>query len=206
MSWLKTAVHKAVVVGQINNLSRIRSVADSVVQQAGQAVVGGARLLQDRIGGRNVQSFRQTAKRLEELSISCRGEERILLLRRWLVSLKEVERTRGSSDNKDKHNEQDPKNDESRQHTLGERKKGIVIRRLVRVMVVVSDAIGGHYWMTIDKAPDKTAGQEKLYKKATTKVLYHDIDHGGEPLNFHDVFLHSEALEGVTLSMVSTKL
>ncbi|GAB2272440.1 hypothetical protein Dimus_007266 [Dionaea muscipula] len=148
MSWLKKAVQKAVVASPKNNLSRIRTVADSVVQHAGQAVVGGAKLFQDRIGNRNVQCFRQTVKRLEELSVSSRGEERVLLLRRWLVSLKEVEKiNRVSGDDIG----EDVKHDEARQPTL---------------------------------------------------VLYHDLDHGGEPLNFRGVFLHSEALEGIVLSMI----
>lgn len=43
-------MNKAVEVGNNNNLTRtVKNYADSVVQQAGQAVVDGAKLLQDRI-------------------------------------------------------------------------------------------------------------------------------------------------------------
>ncbi|XVF75437.1 hypothetical protein PTKIN_Ptkin13bG0188800 [Pterospermum kingtungense] len=98
MSWLRTAVNKAVEVGNKNNLTRnIKNYADTVVHHAGQAVAEGAKLFQDRIGSRSVKSAKQTVKRLEEAAISCRGSERVMLLRRWLVVLKEIEKLSGAS-------------------------------------------------------------------------------------------------------------
>lgn len=50
MAWFRSAVNKAVEVGNKNNLTRtVRNYADSVVQHAGHAVVEGAKILQDRI-------------------------------------------------------------------------------------------------------------------------------------------------------------
>ncbi|CAN6992615.1 unnamed protein product [Brassica oleracea var. botrytis] len=137
MSWLRTAVSKAV---------EVKNYADSVVQQAGQAVAEGAKLFQDRIGAGAYKSVNQTIQRLEEAAVSCRGHERALLITRWLTVLKEIDRaSEGSA--KDK-----------------------------------------------DIAPDESKRREW--------VLYYDPDIGGEPLNFRDVFLQSQALEGIVLSMI----
>ncbi|KAJ0229052.1 hypothetical protein HA466_0315250 [Hirschfeldia incana] len=137
MSWLRTAVSKAV---------EVKNYADSVVQQAGQAVAEGAKLFQDRIGVGAYKSVNQTIHRLEEAAVSCRGHERSLLITRWLTVLKEIDKASGSS-LKDK-----------------------------------------------DRSSDEAKRREW--------VLYYDPDIGGEPLNFRDVFLLSQALEGIVLSMI----
>jgi hypothetical protein len=48
-------------------------------------------------GNRYYKSLKLTAKRLEEAALSYRGEERVQLLRRWLVGLKETERAASSA-------------------------------------------------------------------------------------------------------------
>ncbi|KAA8518843.1 hypothetical protein F0562_016383 [Nyssa sinensis] len=157
MSWFRSAVNKAVEVGGNSNLTRtVRTYADSVVQQAGQAVAEGAKILQDRIAARNFKSFKLAVKRLEEVSVSCRGIERVQLLRRWLVALNEIERIFGG------FLETNGKNDKQ---------------------LHISD-------------------ESKDSPRKPTLVLYYDPDLGGEPMNFRDVFLHSQALEGMTLSMI----
>ncbi|KAK2455092.1 hypothetical protein QL285_002580 [Trifolium repens] len=153
-SWVRSAVNRAVEAGGQSNLSRtVRNYADSVVLHASNAVVGGAKIIQDRIVSRNMQSFKHTVKRLEEVSVSCRGIERVQLLRRWLVALKEVERLSATctADTKD------PEEDH-----------------------FVSDD----------------------FKDSPTLIYYVDPGMEGEPKNFQDVFLHSQALEGITLSMI----
>ncbi|XP_021739648.1 myosin-11-like [Chenopodium quinoa] len=157
MSWLRTAVSRAVEVGNKNNITRtVKNYADSVVQHAGQAVAEGAKLLQDRIGTRNHKSFKLAVKRLEEASVSCQGPERVQLLRRWLNLLNEIEKLSGDSTEDtvmtlEQHLEYDETNDNTRKPSL---------------------------------------------------VLFYDSDDQYEPMNFRDVFLHSQALEGITLSMI----
>ncbi|XP_010517004.1 PREDICTED: centromere-associated protein E-like [Camelina sativa] len=161
MSWLRSAVNKAVEVGGKNNITRtVRNVADSVVLTAGNAVSEGAKLIQDRIGSRNVKSFSLAVKRLEEVSVSSRGNERVQLLRRWLVALREIERlTYSCFEHSERNNHK------------------------------------------ADHDPNSSDEASKDSPKNFSTVYY--VDPGlGEPMTFRDVFLHSEALEGMVLSMI----
>ncbi|CAH8265029.1 unnamed protein product [Arabidopsis lyrata] len=159
MSWLRSAVNKAVEVGGKNNITRtVRNYADSVVLTAGNAVSEGAKLIQDRIGSRNVKSFSLAVKRLEEVSVSSRGGERVQLLRRWLVALKEIERMSYSCFDNNNHKTDD------------------------------------HNQPYSEEAKDSP--------KNFSTVYYVDPGLPGEPMTFRDVFLHSEALEGMVLSMI----
>ncbi|XP_012831741.1 PREDICTED: uncharacterized protein LOC105952703 [Erythranthe guttata] len=167
MSWIRSAVSKAVEVGGNNNITRtVRGYADTVVNQAGQAVVGGARLIQDRIGSRNFQNYKLAVKRLEEVSVSCRGAERVQLLRRWLVALKEIERLN------------EPVNSEH------------------------NDKFGESNGSPHEKPTMVCVSPKACYICIYVCVMYYDHDLGGEPMNFRDVFLHSQALEGITLSLI----
>ncbi|XP_015087434.1 myosin-9-like isoform X1 [Solanum pennellii] len=163
MSWLRSAVSKAVEVGGAGNrnISRnLRYYADSVVQQASNAVSGGAKLFLDRSGSRSFQNFKQAVKTLEELSVSCRGIERVQLLRRWLVALKEIER--------------------------------------LSLPLPVSEHVSSP--KSIDSI--YTTDDDRNSPREPILVLYYDPDLGGEPMNFRDVFLSSQALEGMILSMI----
>ncbi|XP_059306541.1 uncharacterized protein LOC132057984 [Lycium ferocissimum] len=161
MSWLRSAVSKAVEVGGAGNRN-LRYYADSVVQQASNAVSGVPKLFLDRSGSRSYQNFKQAVKTLEELSVSCRGIERVQLLRRWLVALKEIER--------------------------------------LSLPLPVSEPVSSPSPKSIDSI--YTTDDGKNSPREPTLVLYYDPDLGGEPLNFRDVFLSSQALEGMILSMI----
>ncbi|KAG9136441.1 hypothetical protein Leryth_023547 [Lithospermum erythrorhizon] len=94
-----------------------------------------------------IETSRNGVKRLEEVSVSCRGAERVQLMKAWLSALKETEML---------------SNDEQ-QHALEE--------------------------------------QKQSPKKDNSLVLYYDPDMG-EPMTFHDVFLYSQALEGISICMI----
>ena len=75
-------------------------------------------------GNRNFKSFKQMVKLLEEASVSCRGPEIILLIKRWLPILKEIEKkTEVSAKDKEKINEQQYSSEEIKENP---RKRSLV--------------------------------------------------------------------------------
>ncbi|XP_066352677.1 uncharacterized protein [Miscanthus floridulus] len=160
MSWLRSAVHRAVEAsgGRSSLLTRtVRTSLDTVVSgvhHAGQAVAGGARLI---TGNRNYKSVKVAAKRLEEAALTYKGGERVQLLRRWLVALKETQRATTAV----------------REPQLGDN-------------------------------PDQTApllAPDHMCLRAL-QDLYIDYESSAEPMNFFHVFLYSQALECVVLSLI----
>ncbi|CAK9864507.1 unnamed protein product [Sphagnum jensenii] len=154
MSWLKSAISRAAEVGtKTNNLTRTaRTFADAVIQQA----AGGAKIVQDRLSGRNLNSFKNAVRRLDEVALNARKLERVQALACWLATLQDI------------------------QHNLnGE------------------TSTGG------TESPRSSHDEDSASSRRASSVYFLDPDIGsGEPLNFRDAFLHSQALENIVTSMI----
>ncbi|GJP83850.1 hypothetical protein CLOP_g13952 [Closterium sp. NIES-67] len=97
MSWFRSALNRAAEAAGAGgrsvapNLERVKAYAGHVVQRAGDAVAGGAKMVLERaVPGRNLNNFRHAVRRLDEVSLLARGRERQDALARWLAALKEL--------------------------------------------------------------------------------------------------------------------
>ena len=137
----------------------------------------------------NYKSVKQTVKRLEEAAVSARGDERVQVLRRWLRALNEIEVALGGSDGSVSPN-------------VSSVEPNIRKTPLARVCICSS------HWLCVSVYSHALCLLCLLIFMCTdadsrAQVLFYDADIGGAPMNFRDVFLYSQALEGITLSVVS---
>nr|KAJ0221267.1 hypothetical protein LSAT_V11C200091170 [Lactuca sativa] len=155
MAWLRSAMNRA---AEVSGRSAFRDVVRShtgYISLPGNADSKDDKKLVDR-KARNMNSYKEAIRRLEEVSVSSKGEERVQLLRRWLVSLREIERQNAVSTENDEKNSKEICTPNDKNHSPGN--------------------------------PDVE--------------LYYDPNLGVSPVNFRDVLLHSQALEGITMSMI----
>jgi hypothetical protein len=139
-----------------------------------------------------------TVKRLEEVAVSSRGDERVQVLRRWLRALQEVEAEVGGSGGSPRQNVSSSEPNSSKASLA---KVCIHLSDFMFLGLGFSLIIQGAYWLCIVRAIPVFIHDNIV--DTSLQVLFYDADIGGPPMNFRDVFLYSQALEGITLSMVS---
>jgi hypothetical protein len=116
-----------------------------------------------------------TANRLEDAALSYRGEERVQLLHRWLVAFKETQRAGAGV--------QDPQ-------------AGDDPNQAAALLVNISAC-----WLVSRAFLNCIAGSCGA-DACVLQDLYVDYESESEPMNFFHVFLYSQALECVVLSVV----
>lgn len=161
-------------------------------------------LLGDLQGVQNYKSFKKTVARLEEAAVSCRGGERVELLKRWLGALQDVDAENGSSDLKvSEANDPSGEMDTLKAQTvsLHAHKLNLMAVHFTKLCDTFDFCPVAYTHLSCCRLSQVHISILNL--KFWKQVLFYDADIDGAPMNFCDVFLYSQALEGITLSMVS---
>eukprot|EP00850_Spirogloea_muscicola_P015067 SM000112S24009 [mRNA] locus=s112:326344:331632:- [translate_table: standard] len=184
MSWIKSAFNKAAEAaggagkGSVpSSLSRVRLYAGSVVQNAGHAVAGSAKIFQERLSGKHYNNFKHAVRRLDEVSLATRGEERLQALTRWLGALKDLD------------------NDAK-----------VAASKLERQSAASREGSPGSPTdqEPVAKESNEVEAEEELppTPSKAASVLFFDSEVCSEPLSFRDLFLRSNALENIVTSLI----
>ncbi|CAI5463411.1 unnamed protein product [Closterium sp. Yama58-4] len=192
MSWFRSALNRAAEAAGAGgrsvapNFDRVKAYAGHVVQRAGDAVAGGAKMVLERaVPGRNLNNFRHAVRRLDEVSLLARGSERRDALARWLAALKEL----SDSDHAD----------------------GIAYAAELAQGAQADGAQGEGaqgedvpaHIPGVDAPPEATPRARAAEDAPSVgSVLFHDAANPGVPLTFRDVFLCSKALENIVVSFI----
>eukprot|EP00850_Spirogloea_muscicola_P010365 SM000060S19697 [mRNA] locus=s60:623982:629254:- [translate_table: standard] len=184
MSWIKSAFNKAAEAaggagkGSVpSSLSRVRLYAGSVVQNAGHAVAGSAKIFQERLSGKHYNNFKHAVRRLDEVSLATRGGERLQALTRWLGALKDLD------------------NDAK-----------VAASKLERQSAASREGSPGSPTdqEPVAKESNEVEAEEELppTPSKAASVLFFDSEVCSEPLSFRDLFLRSNALENIVTSLI----
>ncbi|KAH9326381.1 hypothetical protein KI387_006559 [Taxus chinensis] len=75
-------------------------------------------------------------------------------------------------------------------------------RWLVALKEIEKDSNSGVYVGDTNNEQSQMSDDGRASPRKATLVFFYDSDNGAEPMNFRDVFLHSQALENIAISMI----
>eukprot|EP00271_Cylindrocystis_brebissonii_P016491 TRINITY_DN4014_c0_g2_i1.p1 TRINITY_DN4014_c0_g2~~TRINITY_DN4014_c0_g2_i1.p1 ORF type:complete len:859 (-),score=275.83 TRINITY_DN4014_c0_g2_i1:1017-3593(-) len=205
MSWLRGALQRA-ADGSKSNLGRARTFAGSVVLNAGTAV-GRAKAVLERanLSGKSYNNFHHAVRRLDEVSLSARGAERVQALARWLGALRELDRGAGAGEARRALSQGVAPEGEGEGAAEGEEGISDPSARSGAAKEEGAAPRTGSTGAEQEGGEDKGGTQQssgESSSRGVSTVLFYDPELSSEALTFRDVFLRSNALQNITVSLI----